>query len=452
MDLTVRLPDEVKYILYILNRNGYEAYIVGGCVRDSIMGLSPGDWDITTNAHTDVLRTLFDRTIDTGVKHGTVTVMLNSQGFEVTTYRIDGRYEDNRRPVKVEFTSSIEADLSRRDFTMNAIAYNPDKGIVDPFYGISDINGRLIRTVGNADERFKEDALRMLRAVRFSSRLDFSVHEDALRSIRENSHLVCVISRERVRDELTGILTSDHPMRFIMLRDTNILQYILPEFEICFHTPQNNPYHIYNVAVHSLYAAAAIGNDAGLRWTMLLHDIGKPLSRTTGDNGIDHFYGHPEKGAGLAAVILDRLRFDKKSMERITRLVRYHDREIQPAHRAVRCAAAAVGGDIFDDLLKVKEADKMAQNPLHRDQGLACISGIRQIYNEIKMDNQCLSLKNLAVNGCDLLALGFLQGRELGDVLERLLAMAINEPGMNDKDRLLKLAEKMLREKGSNNV
>ena len=417
MDFCINLPNEVSFILNILISNGFEAYIVGGCVRDSIIGTTPGDWDITTNALSDKVKSLFEKTVDTGIKHGTVTVMVDGVSFEVTTYRTDGIYEDNRRPVGVRFTSSIEADLSRRDFTMNAIAYHPITGFIDPFGGIADIKSKLIRTVGNADERFKEDALRMLRAVRFSCRLNFSIHDDIFKSIFNNSSLICYISRERVRDELTGILTSDYPLKFILLRDTGILQFILPEFEAC-------------AAVHSLHAVESIENDACLRWTMLLH----------------------EKSALMASIILNRLRFDKRSIKKIRRLITHHDRDIGLDHKAVRKAAAVVGDDLFEDLLKVKEADKIAQNPEYREHGLAEIYRIRQIYCEIKEDGQCLDVKSLAVNGNDLLGLGFPKSGKIGEALNKLLDMVIDEPGLNRKDTLLKLADGMLHDIGNNNA
>lgn len=437
------LPGYVGSILKSLNRNGFEAYIVGGCTRDCIMGRTPADWDITTAARPEQVKGMFEKTVDTGLKHGTVTVVHGAESFEVTTFRVDGEYEDARHPSRVEYTASIEADLSRRDFTMNAIAFHPDRGFIDPFGGINDIAGKLIRTVGRSDERFREDALRMLRAVRFSAQLGFSVHDEAIRSIKVNRSLISSISSERVRDELTRILVSEDPVKFAMLEETGLLYYIMPEFEKCFKTPQNHPYHIYDVAAHSLHAAAAIENDRCLRWTMLLHDIGKSVTRTTDDKGVDHFFGHPAESEALAEVILKRLRFDNRSIDRILRIVRLHDREIVPTPRAVAKAVCTAGEDIFEDLLKVKAADKMAQNPKYSEKGINTVKEVEGIYLELKRNGRCMGLKDLAINGSDLTGKGWPQGREIGRVLKLLLERVINEPGLNQRDRLLKLADEL---------
>ena len=434
------LPGYVEGILKRLGHNGFEAYIVGGCVRDCIMGRTPADWDIATAATPQQVKELFEKTYDTGLKHGTVTVAAGDRSCEVTTFRVDGVYKDARHPSKVEFTASLEADLSRRDFTMNAIAYRPGREYIDPFGGIPDIGRKLIRTVGSAGDRFREDALRMLRAVRFSAQLDFSTEDETARAIKANGSLICGISAERVREELTRILVSKNPMKFALLRETGLLGHIMPEFERCFDTPQNHPYHIYDVAIHSLHAVSAIESDMCLRWAMLLHDIGKPVTRTTDSKGVDHFYGHPAKSEALAGAILRRLRFDNRSIDRILKLVRLHDREIAPAYRAVARAVCAVGGDIFEDLLKVKAADKTAQSPDHREEGLNAVGEIRRIYLDMMEDGRCLSLKDLAVDGDDLIGIGLPKGREIGRVLKQLLERVIDEPGLNRKDRLLELA------------
>jgi tRNA nucleotidyltransferase (CCA-adding enzyme) len=259
-DINISIPRKVKYIMDKLCKSNYQAFIVGGCVRDSILGKVPGDWDIATNALPGKVKELFPKTVDTGIRHGTVTVLIGKSSFEVTTYRIDGIYENFRKPESVTFTSSIEEDLSRRDFTMNAIAYSPEAGIVDPFGGITDIRNGVIRAVGDPGKRFSEDTLRMLRAVRFSSQLGFSVDEKTLKFIEANSSLIGNISSERIRDELTKILLSDNPHCFSLLMETKLIKYTLPEFEPCFLTSQNNPYHIYNVAEHTLaYMASVIG-------------------------------------------------------------------------------------------------------------------------------------------------------------------------------------------------
>lgn len=448
MRIEIKLPEDVVNIMDTLNGSGYEAFIVGGCVRDAVLGRSPDDWDIATSADPAVVKSMFERTADTGLKHGTVTVLAGSGSYEITTFRIDGRYIDGRHPESVEYTRSLEEDLSRRDFTVNAMAYHPAAGLIDPFNGMTDIRNRLIRTVGNPDDRFHEDALRMLRAVRFSAQLDFEVDSGTLRSIAENCRLICKVSSERIREEMTKILMSDNPLKFILLRDTGLLQFTMPELEVCFHIPQNNPYHIYNVGVHSLYAAAAAEKDFCLRWAMLLHDIGKSLSRFTDADGTDHFYGHPEKSAELAFNVLNRLRFDKRSADRILRLIRYHDREILPYEKAVGKAVSSMGADIFEDLLRVKEADKTAQNPEYLEKARAYIGELKRVYLGIRERNACLDLKSLSINGDDLLGLGFPKGREVGDALERLLDMVIEQPELNERGKLLGIAAGMAEELG----
>lgn len=436
----ISIPEEALDILMVLNQNGYEAYVVGGCVRDCILGREPGDWDITTSARPEDIKKIFPKTIDTGIKHGTVTVFFENMSFEVTTYRIDGKYLDNRRPESIVFTTSLKDDLARRDFTMNAIAYHPDEGYMDPFNGIVDIQENCIRAVGNASERFKEDALRMLRAIRFSSQLNFTIHPNTFDGICNNSHLIENISSERIREELTKTLTSEFPKNFYLLHSTGLLKHILAELDICFKTAQQNAYHIYNVGMHSLTAVTSIDNDVHLRWTMLLHDIGKPNCKSTDHNGIDHFYGHPELSVQISKRVLKRLKFDNNTMDKVCRLIEHHDRIIAASPRAVRRTVKAVGDDIFYDLLKVKEADARAQNPSNLESRLRQINQVRKIYNDIKERNICLSLQTLAINGNDLISIGIKPGKELGLILNKLLDEVIENPELNTKEALLELA------------
>lgn len=444
MTVVIRPPENVLNILRIFRENSHDAYAVGGCVRDSVLGKEPKDWDITTNALPAAIKALFEKTIDTGLAHGTVTVMLKGEAYEVTTFRIDGKYEDGRHPTQVEFTERLEDDLRRRDFTMNAMAWKEESGIVDPFDGMKDIAAGVIRAVGKPGERFCEDALRMLRAIRFAARLGFEIHCETLEAICENSGLINSVSSERIREELNGILTADNPMKFDILRETGLLKLILPEFEACVNTPQRNPHHVYNVGEHSLRAVTAVEPDKCLRWTMLLHDTGKAVTHITDDKGIDHFYGHPEKSMEIARDILERLRFDNRSISRIIRLIKYHDREILPQPRAVAKAVHAVGDDIFLDLLKVKRADKFAQNPLDKQKGMEYVDLIESIYNELKTENNCLKLKELAINGGDLIELGFEEGREVGQTLAFLFQKVLDDPALNDKQILSELAAHLL--------
>ena len=276
--MKIQLPEKVHNIIETLQSAGYEAYAVGGCVRDSLLGRTPNDWDITTSARPEETKRLFPRTIDTGIQHGTVTVMMNKEGFEVTTYRIDGEYEDSRHPKEVTFTASLEEDLKRRDFTINAMAYNEQDGLVDIFGGIRDIKAGVIRCVGNAEERFTEDALRMLRAVRFSAQLGYRIEEATRDAIRRLAPSLQRISAERIQTELVKLVTSPHPDYLRIAYETGITKEVLPEFDLCMETPQNNPHHCYNVGEHILHSMLAVEPDKVLRLGMLFHDIGKLLS------------------------------------------------------------------------------------------------------------------------------------------------------------------------------
>lgn len=438
--VSITLPDYVQQVLDCLTTAGYEAFVVGGCVRDSLLGRVPGDWDITTSALPDEVKSLFPRTIETGIQHGTVTVLQEGWALEITTYRTEGAYLDFRKPSEVAFTRNLAEDLRRRDFTMNAIAYNSSEGIVDPFGGRQDIKDGIIRCVGIADERFGEDALRMLRAVRFACQLDFALETDTEASIRKNAPLITRISRERVRDELNKMLLSDHPLRFLQLEETGLLKHVLPEFSACLYVEQNNPYHLYTAGEHCIRAAANTRKDPLLRWTLLLHDIGKLYTKTTDPDGIDHFYGHPDKSAVLAGKILRGLRMDSKFIERVCLLILHHDRQLGDSEKSVRKCVRSVGEELFPLLLEVKEADISAQMPEHPPRRLMELGRIVSLFEHIKREEQCVSLRQLALNGRDLLEAGFPEGRAIGRILDRLLDRVIEQPELNRKDILLELA------------
>lgn len=440
----ILFPKNVDYIINKLNSNGFKAFIVGGCVRDSILGREPNDWDITTNALPEDIKRLFDRTFDTGIKHGTVSVLISNECYEVTTYRVDGEYSDNRRPDKVSFTSSLKEDLARRDFTINALAYHPNEGLIDYFDGQKDLAQRQIKAVGNANIRFEEDALRMLRAIRFSAQLGFSINKDTYNAIKEKSHLIEKISHERIRDELDKILLSPNPKYFDLLYNTNLLKHIIPEFIICYSTEQNNPYHIYNVAEHILHSVEYVKNTCVLRWTMLLHDIGKPLQKTTDDKGIDHFYGHQQVGADMARIILNRLKFDKESIKKITNLVANHDLDILDNEKSIKKAINKVGEDLFRDFIEVKKADAMSQNIVYLEDRLKMFENVIKIYEKIKLDNQCLKKSDMAVNGYDLISLGMEPGKELSSMLNYLLECVLENPELNNKEKLIDIAKEKL--------
>jgi tRNA nucleotidyltransferase (CCA-adding enzyme) len=435
------LPYNVGYVINKLNTHGFDAFIVGGCVRDSILGREPNDWDVTTNALPQDIKNIFDKTYDTGIKHGTVSVAVNGENIEVTTYRIDGDYSDHRRPDIVKFTSSLKEDLARRDFTVNAIAYHTEKGLIDPFNGLKDLEDKLLRAVGNAENRFDEDALRMLRTVRFSAQLNFTIERSTYSAVKKSSELIKNVSSERIRDELTKILISKNPMHFNYLYETGLLQHIIPEFESCYNTRQNNPYHVYNVADHIMHTVESVSNTAILRWTMLLHDIGKPSRLTTDDKGVDHFYGHQEVSAELAEVILNRLKFDRESIRKITRLISFHDIDIFDTDKSVRKVISKVGEDLFLELLEVQRADAMAQNKIYLDNRMVKMDNIIEIYRKIKQENQCLKISDMAINGYDLIDLGIKPGKDIGKMLEYLFEYVLENPDENNKQTLIKLAK-----------
>ena len=443
--MQIRLPDKVNKIIEILTAAGYEAYAVGGCVRDSILGKEPNDWDITTSAAPEETKRLFDRTIDTGIRHGTVTVMLNREGFEVTTYRIDGDYEDGRHPKEVTFTASLEEDLKRRDFTINAMAYNEQQGLVDIFGGVRDIEQEIIRCVGNAEERFTEDALRMMRAVRFSAQLGYQIDEGTKRAIRRLAPNLKLISAERIQAELVKLVTSPHPDYLRIAYETGITEQILPEFDICMETEQNNFHHCYGVGEHILHAMLEIDADKVLRLGMLFHDVGKPKTMTVDEKGITHNKGHAIVGEKMTREILHRLKFDNDTIDKVAKIVLYHDQEISPTDSGVRRAVNRMGEDIFPMLFPVRRADIRAQSDYHREEKLQKLAYIQEIYDGILQRQECLSLRDLAVTGSDLIALGMPAGREIGVLLKELLEIVLEEPERNTKEELLLISREKIR-------
>lgn len=443
--MKILIPDKAKYIIDSIKAAGHEAYVVGGCVRDSILGRTPEDWDITTSAAPQEVKALFRRTIDTGIQHGTVTVMLDREGFEVTTYRIDGKYEDGRHPSEVTFTPSLEEDLRRRDFTINAMAYNDEDGLVDLYGGIDDIKAGIIRCVGDAKARFDEDALRIMRAIRFSAQLGYRIEENTLKAISEAAPNLQKISAERIQVELVKLLVSDHPDYLRIAYQTGITKIIMPEFDIAMETPQNHPHHQYNVGEHILHTLLEIPAQKELRIAMLLHDIGKPDTLTIDKNGITHFHGHPTVSQVKAKEILRRLKFDNDTINCVGRLVLYHDygNGVEPDIRFVRHAVNKIGEDIFPKFLLVKKADVMAQSLYMRQEKLESLKKMSDFYDEICRNKQCVSLKTLAVTGSDLINAGMEPGKKIGEILDRLLELVIENPECNSKDFLIKKAQEL---------
>lgn len=438
--MELRIPEKAEIILHTLEEAGYEAYVVGGCVRDSILGRSPDDWDITTSAKPEEVKALFRRTVDTGLIHGTVTVMLDKEGFEVTTYRVDGEYEDGRHPKEVSFTASLEEDLKRRDFTINAMAYNPKRGLVDLFGGVQDMENWIIRCVGNPLERFTEDALRILRAVRFSAQLGFSIEGETLKAISVLAPNLKYVSAERIQVELLKLLVSPHPDYLRTAYEAGITKEILPEFDRCMETEQNTPHHCYNVGEHTLQSLLNIRADKVLRLTMLLHDFGKPVVKRTDEDGRDHFKTHGPEGEKMAVSILRRLKMDNDTIRKVRSLIKWHDYRPKGEAVSVRKAISLIGEELFPLYLEVQKADILAQSAYRREEKLARLTAVSALYEEILDRGQCISLKTMALTGRDLIDAGYTPGKELGEILEKLLVHVLENPEDNKKEILLKLA------------
>ena len=435
--MQIQLPEKVNIILNRLTDAGFEAYAVGGCVRDSILERVPGDWDITTSALPNQVKGLFQRTIDTGIQHGTVTVMLDKEGFEVTTYRIDGEYEDARHPKNVVYTASLLEDLRRRDFTINAMAYNDSEGIVDAFGGMEDLKCGIIRCVGNPVDRFGEDALRMLRAVRFAAQLGFSIEEHTREAIRLLCTNLSNISAERIQAELVKLLVSAHPEELRTACELGITKVIFPEFDVMMEEEQRNPHHCYTVGEHTIHALCAIEQDKVLRLTMLLHDVAKPFCRTVDEQGVHHYYGHPAKSATMAQKFFRRLKFDCDTMERVVGLVKWHDDNPPLQEADIRKRIHKIGKEQYPALFLVKRADILAQSDYKRKEKLAYVDAYENLYRDIVARGDCLGLKELAVSGRDLMELGVKPGKEIGEILNRLLELVLLEPDKNTKEYLL---------------
>ena len=436
--MKIELPENVKYIINELNKSGFEAYAVGGCVRDSILGRIPNDWDITTNAKPLDVKNIFKRTVDTGLKHGTVTVLIGKEPYEVTTYRIDGEYEDSRHPKEVSFTSDLKEDLLRRDFTINAMAYNDSDGLVDIFGGMEDIDAKVIRCVGEPKERFSEDALRLLRAIRFAAQLGYDIEGKTYEAIKELSPTLKNISAERIQAELNKILVSDNPSMLKTAYETGLTAQFIPELDLCFNTNQNNPHHCYSVGDHIIKAVEEIEPEKTLRLTMLLHDIAKPLCKKTDDEGIDHFHGHQIKSGEMAVEILRRLKYDNDTIDKTKRFVKHHDERLEAGTKTMRRAMNRIGADAFPDIFKVWIADVSAQSDFQREDKFKRIERNKLDYEEIIAKKECVSLKDLAVTGRDLIDAGMQAGPKLGEVLDEMLKDVIEEPEHNNKEYLLK--------------
>lgn len=444
MNKAILLPAKVKHIMDTIQSAGFEAYAVGGCIRDSILGRTPDDWDITTSARPEEIKNLFKRTVDTGIQHGTVTVMLEKEGFEVTTYRVDGQYEDGRHPKEVSFTASLTEDLRRRDFTINAMAYNDTAGLVDIFGGMEDLEKGIIRCVGDSEERFGEDALRMMRAIRFSAQLGYTIEEHTRKAIKTLAPTLRLVSAERILTELTKLLLSPHPDYLRTAYDVGVTNIFFPEWDRAMETPQNHPHHCYSVGEHILHSLKEVPPDKVLRFAMLFHDIAKPVTIKTDDKGVTHFHGHARAGEEMSRIILKRFRMDNDTINKVSRLVLYHDyiNGVTPDKKIVRRAVNKIGTDLFPSLLLVSRADILAQSSYRQKEKLENLKAWEGCFQEIQRAGECVSLKDLAVNGKDLINAGISPGKELGGILERLLMEVLENPEKNTRDYLLSSALK----------
>lgn len=434
------LPGGARTILERFRAAGYEAYVVGGCVRDALLGRQPKDWDICTSAMPEETAALFEDCSlhKTGIQHGTVLIVLEGQGYEVTTYRVDGAYADHRHPEEVTFVRSLREDLARRDFTINAMAWNPWEGLVDCFGGQEDLKQGMIRCVGDPDRRFQEDGLRILRALRFAARYGFSLEEKTAMALRQRAGLLEAISHERIFAELVGILTAPGVKQ--ILRDyREVFAVILPEIVPMFDHPQYNYHHCYDVWEHTLHAVGVVEPTVALRLTMLLHDSGKPRCFTRDTRGVGHFHGHPLESVHIARGILNRLRCDHQLRDNVLKLIEWHDKVRIFTRKSVHKMLAALGPEQSRQLFQVMRADTMAQNPATRPEKLAGLARGEALLEELIGENACCTLRQLAVKGNDLMAEGEVPGKRLGKLLEELLTAVVEERVENDREALLAL-------------
>ena len=430
------IPEHIIKAIYLLNSAGYEAYLVGGCVRDALLGLKPKDYDITTSALPEQTKSVFSgyHVIETGIKHGTVTVVIDHSPIEITTYRLDQEYLDHRHPDSVIFTSSLAEDLSRRDFTINAMAYHPTEGLIDYYGGKDDLRTCTIRCVGDPETRFNEDALRILRALRFSSRFDSPIESSTEAAMRKCAALLKDISSERIASEFNEILCGKG-VRRILTEETDILGVPIPEILPMKGFDQNNPHHIYDVLTHTAVTVEAIPPEKDLRLAALFHDIGKPLCYSVDEDGVGHFYGHAKKSEIIAENVLNRLKYDNQTKDSVLLLVKYHDLHLEEDEKAIKRLLRKIGPDMFNKLILLYRADNMAQSLSYRDRQEG-YDRLEAIAEKIIADEECFSLKDLAINGTDLIKMGYKPGPLLGDILEDLLTRVIDGEIQNGKEEL----------------
>ena len=436
------LPYNARLIIDRLQQNGYSCYAVGGCVRDSILGREPADWDFTTSARPEEIEKVFSdcRTLNFGKQFGTIGIILDNEQYEVTTYRMDGAYSDSRHPDEISFTSSLHDDLSRRDFTVNAMAYNDTDGLIDYFDGQKDLQYKVIRCVGIATNRFAEDALRILRALRFASTLGFSIEATTSAAILSGRKMLSAIASERITEELLKLLGGEK-VDFILRRYRSVFAVFIPELVGTFDFDQNSKHHNRDVYRHTVAAVRNIEPDPLLRMTMLFHDIGKPLTRTTDKHGVSHYQNHPMLGAAMTEEILRRLCLPRRFIEEVTTLIRYHDARVKPDAVQIKQLLGTLGVDTVRRLYKVQRADILAQSMYQREEKLANLAAVEEETERILSSGECFNLRMLNINGSDLLHIGITSGEQIGKTLEALLNMVINGELNNDKPSLIAAAK-----------
>ena len=444
--LKIQLPENVQLILDTLKQNGYIGYIVGGCVRDSLIGITPQDWDICTDALPEKIKECFSdfNTFDAGIKHGTISVVIDSNVYEVTTFRIDGEYSDNRHPDKVTFTDDITKDLSRRDFTINSIAYNDESGIIDPFNGIADLKANILRCVGNPDNRFNEDALRILRALRFASVYQLKIDDLTAIAVIKNKNLLKNIASERIQVELNKLLCGNGAEE-ILNNYREVFAVFIPELSCMFNFNQNNKHHNRLLWEHTTASVANVNNSLVLKMTMLLHDLGKPDCCTTDSKGVSHFYGHQEVSVKKAADIFKRLRYSTAFADTCMLLIRYHDDRFDGNKKHIKRVLQKIGVDNMRLLFNVQYADIMAQSDYNRQNKFNLLESSINSFEEILQDEACFSLKKLAINGNDLIQIGVEKGKKIGEILNVLLDLVIDDKLENEKSILLNKAESIIK-------
>ena len=443
-NLHITPPAPVREALDTLCGAGFEAYIVGGCVRDALRGAEPHDWDCTTNAKSEQICACFHdfHVIETGLQHGTVTVVIDHMPIEITTYRIDGVYADHRRPDTVTFTDSLTEDLARRDFTVNAMAYHPERGLIDPYHGADDLQAKIIRCVGRPQDRFDEDGLRILRAMRFAAVLNFAIEPDTANAVHTQKTLLHHISAERIDTELTKLLCGIGAER-VLTDFADVLFTVLPELEPMHGFDQRNPHHDYDVYIHTLKAVAACPPEPVLRWAALLHDSGKPHTFTEDARG-GHFYGHAAVSKEIAARALKAMKCDRKRYDRVLLLIEYHDTVMNGTEKQLKRIVRRIGAEAARELLLLHKADVTAQAACHRAERIAESDRLLQMLDDLVAADACMSLKQLAVTGSDLMALGIPQGKAVGGMLNRLLEAVIEGALPNEHEALCQAAKEFI--------